>query len=277
MTTDQIVTLVIVLSVLLIVVGLVVFILVRRGIYTKYVLVNSTKIRKLEETNNKYIFKIYNSSMSFHYRYDKKSNYTKTETGAYLGWLVRNDIEKWVSIRNAIEYNKNLFAEYKETVKAINDTIDRKICEDNKKSYKYSLRTEERLFKQKIKMPDTDIAIKVTLQYVSPKGKVNISKADTFNYKDLARIVDSVSTKRMDKETYQRISKVERGFLSDGMRYDVLKRDNFKCVLCGMSSKDGAILHVDHIIPISKGGKTEMNNLRTLCEKCNIGKSNKIE
>ncbi len=60
------------------------------------------------------------------------------------------------------------------------------------------------------------------------------------------------------------------------MRFCVLERDNFKCCACGASpAKDPAVkLHVDHIIPWSKGGETVINNLQTLCSKCNLGKSN---
>jgi 5-methylcytosine-specific restriction endonuclease McrA len=60
------------------------------------------------------------------------------------------------------------------------------------------------------------------------------------------------------------------------MRFLVLRRDDFKCRLCGNSPalKPGLILHVDHIIPWSEGGETVMDNLQTLCERCNIGKSN---
>lgn len=59
---------------------------------------------------------------------------------------------------------------------------------------------------------------------------------------------------------------------------DILKRDNFKCVICGRTpKKDGITLHVDHIIPVSKGGKTEPENLRTLCSICNLGKSDKYD
>lgn len=60
-----------------------------------------------------------------------------------------------------------------------------------------------------------------------------------------------------------------------GIRWQVFERDDFKCVACGLSVKDGAILHVDHIIPRSKGGGDSMENYQTLCQKCNIGKSNK--
>ncbi len=63
--------------------------------------------------------------------------------------------------------------------------------------------------------------------------------------------------------------------ISDKLRYQVLKRDNFKCCACGASpAKDPAVeLHIDHIVPWSKGGETTLENLQTLCSKCNIGKS----
>jgi hypothetical protein len=62
------------------------------------------------------------------------------------------------------------------------------------------------------------------------------------------------------------------------LRFRVLLRDNFTCCGCGRSPATslGTDLHIDHIIPWSKGGETEIENLRTLCSKCNIGKSNAL-
>jgi hypothetical protein len=64
-----------------------------------------------------------------------------------------------------------------------------------------------------------------------------------------------------------------------GLRYTVLKRDRFRCVLCGSSpaTSHDCRLHVDHIVPFAKGGKTTVSNLRTLCESCNLGKGARIE
>lgn len=58
------------------------------------------------------------------------------------------------------------------------------------------------------------------------------------------------------------------------LRYKVLLRDNFKCCACGASpAKDPSVeLHIDHIVPWSKGGETVIENLQTLCSKCNLGK-----
>lgn len=65
--------------------------------------------------------------------------------------------------------------------------------------------------------------------------------------------------------------------ITKGMRYDILKRDNFKCVLCGRSPANDPkiILHIDHIIPKSRGGDNKPVNLQTLCSDCNWGKSTK--
>ena len=72
--------------------------------------------------------------------------------------------------------------------------------------------------------------------------------------------------------------KVSMRRISDKLRYQVLKRDNFKCCACGASpAKNPAVeLHIDHIIPWSKGGETTIDNLQTLCSKCNLGKSDTV-
>jgi predicted restriction endonuclease len=54
----------------------------------------------------------------------------------------------------------------------------------------------------------------------------------------------------------------------------ILDRDGFRCALCGKSSyEDFAELHVDHIMPYSKGGRDDAYNLITLCKQCNLEKS----
>lgn len=60
------------------------------------------------------------------------------------------------------------------------------------------------------------------------------------------------------------------------LRFKVLQRDHFSCCACGASpAKDVSVqLHVDHIIPWSKGGETIIENLQTLCSNCNLGKGN---
>lgn len=56
------------------------------------------------------------------------------------------------------------------------------------------------------------------------------------------------------------------------LRYDILKRDKFRCVKCGAKQDERTQLHVDHIKPVSKGGTNDHSNLQTLCSRCNLGK-----
>lgn len=65
------------------------------------------------------------------------------------------------------------------------------------------------------------------------------------------------------------------GGVRAGMRFKVFERDGFTCQYCGARPPD-VRLHVDHIFPRSKGGRWELDNLRTACEACNIGKSDRL-
>jgi 5-methylcytosine-specific restriction endonuclease McrA len=77
----------------------------------------------------------------------------------------------------------------------------------------------------------------------------------------------------------RRVKEEDQRQIKLGLRYQVLKRDRFRCVLCGASPAThlGCVLHVDHVVPWSRGGKTVEENLRSLCEACNLGKGAILE
>lgn len=63
----------------------------------------------------------------------------------------------------------------------------------------------------------------------------------------------------------------KRKSLSKKTRFEVFKRDGFKCQYCG-AHPPSVLLHVDHIKPVADGGKNDEDNLITACESCNLGK-----
>lgn len=67
--------------------------------------------------------------------------------------------------------------------------------------------------------------------------------------------------------------RAERIAISVRKRFEIFKRDNYSCQLCGARAEHGAALHVDHRIPVAKGGANDDANLWTLCDRCNLGKS----
>lgn len=73
---------------------------------------------------------------------------------------------------------------------------------------------------------------------------------------------------------YKSPSKKRLPAVSATQRFTILKRDGYRCKLCGIASADGPYvrLEVDHRIPKVKGGTNAMANLWTLCNACNRGK-----
>lgn len=61
--------------------------------------------------------------------------------------------------------------------------------------------------------------------------------------------------------------------VSTRTRFEIFKRDGFRCVYCG-AAPTSTVLHVDHVVPKSKGGSDDPSNLVTSCQSCNGGKSN---
>lgn len=72
-------------------------------------------------------------------------------------------------------------------------------------------------------------------------------------------------------------NKSKRRLVSGKTRQNVFMRDKYTCQICGATVKDGAKLHLDHILPVSKGGDNSEENLQVLCERCNLEKNNRTD
>jgi hypothetical protein len=60
--------------------------------------------------------------------------------------------------------------------------------------------------------------------------------------------------------------------ISTRTRFEIFKRDGFRCVYCGAAPTETP-LHADHVIPVAEGGTDVPENLVTACAECNLGKS----
>lgn len=233
---------------------------------------HSSKIQRLLEINSKYDFKeISRKKRRINEReYSRKSLDRVTGT-SIIKYHIENNIDGLrTDIENAIN-NINLLDEYNKEIKTIdNIEVENKTKYSNKKFRKI----EERVISNLIyKKENFLMRIKIKVYYTSRGGNVNDSRYGNYSFQQIVDIYKTWKTGNKFAET----KKQERKIMNDDIRYNVLKRDNFTCQICGVTAKDGAKLHVDHIIPVSKGGKTVMRNLQTLCDRCNIGKSNKTD
>ncbi len=87
---------------------------------------------------------------------------------------------------------------------------------------------------------------------------------------DLTAFADFVAFAQAEQRTYE--DRLAKRRISDSVRAMVLLRDGARCRRC----RTAVHLEVDHIIPVSKGGKTEESNLQTLCRRCNRRKWKKL-
>ena len=140
-------------------------------------------------------------------------------------------------------------------------------------SQSYMSRLEKRIISSLIYQKENLLLnVKITITYHAYNGAVWYKNIGIITWKQILNIYNEWLNGKKYCETIKR----ERSKVTSTLRYDVLKRDHFTCKMCGATVKDGIKLQVDHIIPVSKGGKTTMSNLQTLCQRCNRGKSNKI-
>lgn len=109
--------------------------------------------------------------------------------------------------------------------------------------------------------------------YTSPAGR-SIKTFDVDITSSILLDIRSEIYAKMSKEAHV---KAQRAAMTNELREAIKKRDNYTCCMCGNSvfKEPNLLLEVDHIIPVSKGGKTEASNLQTLCWRCNRKKGNK--
>lgn len=144
----------------------------------------------------------------------------------------------------------------------------RDACEKMKLPYRKWREIESRLITGMKLDARTDWKLEVRLSYVSPAGRSRHYNSWSFSADDMVCMAEKASSK-------QKVKSVERNKMTAKLRYQVLREDGFKCQICGRGAADGEMLEVDHIVPVSKGGLTVRENLRTLCHTCNQGKKDR--
>lgn len=86
--------------------------------------------------------------------------------------------------------------------------------------------------------------------------------------KDWVTLSDFTEGLRVARRTHSP-RRFKREPVPNRLRFQILSRDGFRCVYC---KNDQERLHVDHVTPVVRGGRTVADNLVTACESCNLGK-----
>lgn len=267
--------LIIILFVVFVVVSFIISIAVINKKYAKFIKSYSIAYNSLLKINQKYeFFNIPNYNLGC--SYDNENIFYDISTKDYLTSQLLYKIKE---IKNAIyntNENKKLYNEY---LKEINDIISFGNYTTSKLPiFKKLLAKRERMLFDSAKLsPTIEFNIEVKLNLTNINRIYRGCKNKVFNTEEILEIIDGLLDRKGDyynnPEIWNSICKVERGKVTNRIRFLVYKRDNNRCVKCGSRYN----LEVDHIFPISKGGKSTLDNLQTLCHDCNQMKSNIIE
>lgn len=194
---------------------------------------------------------------------DSLNKFRNFNPDAYVVNVMRRDEQRFVKIAG----NADAVAEFRRRFSDVLGRVDGHPC----------------LFKQGVKKKLTSEAeaaersfaastYTLVWEYTSPNGRNHYEDSRSYNTVMLGMLLQQAEDERLSRDSV----KTERDKLNASLRFKILNRDHFTCMYCGKTQLDGATLHVDHIIPVSKGGKTVEENLITACSDCNLGKSNKI-
>lgn len=113
-----------------------------------------------------------------------------------------------------------------------------------------------------------------TFQYVSAGGNSSTKCDIQLNISNLDKFINYLS----ELVKFSKSVIGQRALMTSSLREKIKNRDNHTCLLCNLSVRDekNLLLEIDHIIPLSKGGITSVDNLQTLCWKCNRSKGSRI-
>lgn len=236
---------------------------------------HSVAIKRLEEINRRYTFK-YVLSNNMVNSYDNVSIYSEISPWDYLVYQLVKDKESVLKAIACAEENARMFAEYQAEVNEITafgmfDSQFPKIL------YRNICKKEKKIFSESTSTPCTQYTIRVSLCLTNINGRYQTKKEDLFGAHEIKNAISGIENQRdgyyFDRQIWNSICRVERGKVTNRIRFAVYQRDGNRCRRCGSTYN----LEIDHIFPISKGGKSTFDNLQTLCHTCNVRKSNAVE
>lgn len=255
--------------------GILIPVLCVRQHYKNFVLKNSNAIKKIEEINRKYFFNDV-EKFNLHYMYDNIHFFNDISCQDFLVYqlvFIQKEVNR--ALKDTLQ-NRNMFKTYSKEIKE--NCIWNEYGNIKPLSNKKLLsKLEQSLFKKKILAPQIVFFINVKLVLTNINGVHQYSKSEIFFSEDIKYLLVKLNQRRgtffLDNNIWESICRVERGKVSNRMRFAIYQRDHYRCQKCGRQTND---LEVDHIVPIAKGGKSTYDNLQTLCHRCNSAKGSNL-
>ncbi|MCM1367904.1 MAG: HNH endonuclease [Roseburia sp.] len=251
----------------------------RQRKYDDFILQNSLCLKQLKEINNRYKFDP-DICLDQWNTYDNENIFNTISCKDYLIYKLQYIEEEVIAQIKKTLKNKQIYSDYLNEVKAISNYGKFQSPINNLNLEKLIIAEKRCINSSLLQQPSTHFSLKVTLYCSKINGHIYDEKTALFYDNDIFTLTKRLHNKKgsfySDREIWDALCRVERGKVTNKMRFSIYERDGYKCRKCGVSG-NYANLEIDHIIPISKGGKSTYDNLQTLCHDCNVEKGNRIE
>lgn len=214
--------------------------------------------------------------------------------GVVIYWIFRNPYEyPYKEIKVDISGKRNI---------QFMDELDRYLCKHSITMFQshyqcvqaWKKETEEKISKSLLKswrkyqyfaiMDDENMFLFLLMRsqtryrqrnYVKVPYKIDVEvNREGCSFREVMKRYEMLSEIDFECTLNEYYAKEQRKLMTKELKERIKKRDNYTCQLCSKYMPDEVGLHIDHIIPVSKGGKSISSNLQVLCSKCNGKKSN---
>lgn len=233
----------------------------------------SITLQELNTLNTKYHF-FDQTNLNMSYTFDNENFFIQIDCRDYLIYQLQYKQREITQEIKKINQNATNYKKYVADLEKITPIGQYTIPYKKLKIEKLK-KIEKDIFNQAIIEPSIDFRLSVTLYCSRINGHIYDRKKQYFNQDEIFQLIKRLNNRNgvffNDRDIWDSICRVERGKVSNKMRFSIYKRDGYKCCICGISERY-ARLEIDHIIPIAKGGKSTYNNLQTLCHRCNVEK-----
>ena len=234
--------------------------------YNGFVDNHSVTLKKVKEINKRFAFRTI-PNFDMRHKYDNVDFFRTVSPKDYLTYELNYQDKKVLKALSDCDFNKLSFPQYKKELSLV------EYGESDQSTDKYDLKKLAKYEKERVrkilKSCQTRLTISVVLIRTNINGYPQARKSQKFQEGEIREILSRLHNKRngryLDEQIWNALVRVERAKVSNKMRFFLYKKYGEKCCKCGSRRN----LQIDHIYPIAKGGKTTIDNLQVLCERCN--------
>lgn len=248
---------------------------IRKRKYTKFIEEHSIGLKQLKIINQHYhFFDI--PDFDEEHTYDNEICYDMVSCEDYLVYVLVNNEKDIRKAMKDCQANIHLWKRYDAEIRGtcIKNKYDTNSLPKNEKLLESM---ESEILIDTLLKPTTHFSITISLVRRDMGNTYKESKTEVFEPKEISDLLRLINQKDgyfyRVKSIWDALCRVERGKVSNRMRFAIFRRDGERCKRCGSRHN----LEIDHIVPISKGGKSTYDNLQTLCHSCNMEKGTDIE